>query len=328
MMIDIKKIWIEQESSSGKNVVRQRVTSINNISCYIGLIGTTGAKMFQMELDKSIGIHKNYLHKFKGVEIQAIPKGLNYREFTIILIDKALTDIFTLFIEDIIIKLEHTSDPKEALTLINQRINYWKQLFARVSGEILSSERQRGLFGELFFLRLLLHKSEDKETILNSWQGANNSNQDFVHGSNAVEIKTSKAGNPSVFISNEHQLDYTVWANLYLCLIMVNESAGDQNTLFKLIQEIKSLLSYDITLVKDFEVKLNHAGISDDMIEYYNELSYSIRNLRYFGVKDGFPAIIRNTLNNEAIYSVKYQIDIKSCHTFEVSEGIALKNML
>ena len=129
-MTDIKQIWVKQESASGKNVVRKRVESILGLNCFIGLIGVTGARMFQMELDTSLPVHKNFLRKFRGVEIQAIPFSQSHIEYTIILLEKELTEIFTLFIEDIIEKLGPVAEPQHALTIIYQRVNYWKKLFA------------------------------------------------------------------------------------------------------------------------------------------------------------------------------------------------------
>src|SRR5690606_12327107 len=105
LMNNIKQTWLEQGSSSGKNVVKTRVDSIPGLNCYIGLIGVTGARMFQMELDTSAPVHKNFLRKFRGVEIQAIPHSRSKTEYTIILLEKELTEIFAMFIEDIIEKL-------------------------------------------------------------------------------------------------------------------------------------------------------------------------------------------------------------------------------
>ena len=39
-------------------------------------------------------------------------------------------------------------------------------------------------------------------------------------------------------MSNEHQLDYSEWDHLFLCLVLVNEAAGNQNTLYDIIVEI------------------------------------------------------------------------------------------
>lgn len=330
MKIDLKKIWSGQESASSKQVVRERILFIKDLNCFIGLVGYTGVKMFQLEVEPLTEIHKNYLHRFRGVEIQAIPSDdETLKKFTIILMEKELTDIFTLFIEDILDKLIPISDTKDALNIINQRVIYWRKLFAQASGELLTPEKQRGLFGELFILQQLLNYSEDSRLVLNSWVGPQSANQDFVIETNAIEVKTSKAGNSTVSISNEYQLDFTLWNNIYLCIVSVNESAGKQGTLFQLINTIRTLLEErDDELVSEFERKLGLIGINRDMLEEYNETSYSVRNYRFFHVCDGFPVIVKGTIESDAIYNVKYQIDISKCRDFEADEQTVLSTIL
>lgn len=327
-MSDIKQIWLEQESTSGKNVVRKRVESISGLNCFIGLIGVTGARMFQMELDATAPVHKNFLRKFSGVEIQAIPYSRSQTEYTVILLEKELTEIFTMFIEDIIERLGPVTEPLQALTLINQRVNYWKKLFSRATGELLSAEKQRGLFGELYFLSLLMQKSSNQQEALRSWRGAESANQDFARNGNAVEIKTTKANKPSVHISNEQQLDFSAWDHLFLGLISVTETTGTQNSLAAIIEEIKGLVNHDPELTEEFDTRLESAGVSSDMIECYNEISYSVNNMRFFRVQDGFPVILRGNIQSDAIYNVKYQIDVSSCGSFESLEEDVIEVMI
>lgn len=327
-MNNIKNIWLEQEASSGKNVVKRRVNSIVGLNCFIGLIGFTGARMFQMQIDNQIFVHKNYIRKFRGVEIQTIPVNHSISEYTIILLEKDLTDIFTMFIEDIIENLLQITEPQLALTIINQRINFWKKLFSKATGEILSAEKQRGLYGELFFLKLLLQNTSNPCAVLHAWRGSESSNQDFARNKNAVEIKTTRANNLSVHISNEQQLDFNSWDHLFLGLISVNETSGSQNSLAAIINELQEIVMHETQLIHVFKTKLENAGIFSDMIENYNDISYSVSNRRFYRVQDGFPVILKENLQHEAIYNVKYQIDISSCAPFELHEEDVLKAII
>lgn len=327
-MNEIKQIWLEQESTSEKKVVRKRVNSISGLNCFIGLIGATGARMFQMELNSSTSIHKNFLRKFRGVEIQTIPSSNSQVVYTIILLEKELTEIFTLFIEDVIEKLGPIADSQQALTLINQRINRWKKLFSRATGELLSSEKQRGLFGELFFLCLLLQCPSNHKEAVHSWRGSESANQDFAKNKNAVEIKTTKGNSQSVHISNEQQLDFSAWDNLFLGLISVTETTGNHNSLAGIVKEIRNLLNHDTELVREFEIRLGLAGLDVDMIENYDDISYSVNKRKFFLIQEGFPAILKTSLHSEAIYNVKYQIDIATCGTFETREEVVINSII
>lgn len=328
MKNNIKQVWNKLEANAGKQVVKEQLSVLPSLISFVGVIGISGARIFQLEIPKDITIHINYLRKFSGVEVQVLPKDETTNEFTIILLEKDLSDIFTLFIEDIIEHLESVVETKDALVVINQRINYWRLLFGKITGELLSSELQRGLYGELLFLRLLLIDGVNKRYALGSWQGANSANQDFSYNGKAVEIKTSKAKNPSVFISNESQLDYSYFDSLYLGFITVDESFGQKNTLFQLIEEIKKILDKEPDLVEEFEIKLDQAGISRGTAENYNETTYTVKSFKFFEITDDFPVIIKSTYCSDAISNVKYQLNLASCKDFEVSEDVILKGFL
>lgn len=327
-MNDINFKWSELESKSRKHVVRVQLDSVQGLNCFIGLIGATGARMFQMELDTTTPVHKNFLKRFRGLEIQVIPYSQSLKVYTIIVLERELTEIFTMFIEDVIDKLGPITNYQHALSIINQRVNYWKKLFSRVTDELLSAELQRGLFGELFFLSLLLQNSSDHHDTLRSWRGTESANQDFAKNGNAVEIKTTKANSSSVYISNEQQLDFTDWDHLFLGLISVTETSGSQNSLASTIEEVKVLINHDPELTEEFEKKLENAGVSVDMIGSYDEISYSINNKRFFQIKEGFPLIIKENFQSDAVYNVKYQIDLSSCNSYECVEEKVINAML
>mgnify|MGYP000170613329 CR=1 FL=1 len=75
---------------------------------------------------------------------------------------KELTDIFIVFIEDIINSLLDINNSENALIIISKRINYWKKLFGKFSTNLLTPQQQRGLFGELYFLNKLLLEKNNK----------------------------------------------------------------------------------------------------------------------------------------------------------------------
>lgn len=318
----LQEIWTKQELESNREVAREKIEDIQAVNCFIGLIGSTGARIFQLEVPAVIKIHSNYLNKFRGIEIQNVSNpNSKIQKFSIILLERKFNDIFLLFIEDILERLKYIQDIPEALIVVNQRVTYWRQLFAHVTGEILSPALQRGLYGELVFLKQLLDDgAKQRETVLNSWKGAESANQDFALNTTAVEIKTSKAGIPIVYISNEHQLDYTGWENLYLGVISLNESAGLENTLTNLIKEIIEVLKDRTDLLRIFKEKLSLVGIPAGMIDNYNDINYIIRRKFFYKVEKNFPLIIPSILANESIFNVKYQLDINSCKSFEVKE--------
>ena len=191
-----------------------------------------------------------------------------------------------------------------------------------------SKERQRGLYGELTFLNTLLGRSSDFVKTIVSWTGPEGSNQDFSNELSAVEVKSSKATKPSLYIASELQLDWTKLDSLFLCVIHVDEISNGVDTLKKLIEEIKQKVSNHPNLLKLFEEKLDRVGIPEGEEKHYDDFGFIIRSKRAYKVEDGFPALTRDILNNYAIHNVKYQIDLTACESFEVVMGDVISEMI
>ena len=329
MKTNFKDIWSSQESETDTLTTREQVSINGSFDCFIGRIGVSNAKMFQIEIDKTILIHKNYLKRFHGVEIRVLElDNNNNKNITIILSDNDLLDVFILFIRDLINGLENIVNENDIPLILNQKVSYWGKLFAKIKGELLSKERQRGLFGELTFLNTLLKKSSNQIESIMSWTGPSGSNQDFSNKLLAVEVKTTKATNPTVKIASELQLDWTVLDSLFLYVIHLDEISNGIDTLCKLIEEIKEKISYQNELLRLFEEKLELVGIPLGEETHYDETGYIIRSEKAYEVKEGFPALINSIINNDAIHNVKYRIDLIACEPFEFENESLISKML
>ena len=316
MKINPKDIWRKQFDSRNDQIVREVLQLENGLVCSIGTIGFSGSKLFQIRLNSSIHFEDNYLKRFHGVEVRIIPENKEFNDVTIILSDQDLIDIFSIFIEDLILELEKLDNLADTPLCINAKINHWAKLFAKISGHVLSNESQRGLFGELKVLFDLLSYSSDHVKCINSWTGAEGANQDFSHGSVALEIKTTMGTSPSVNISNELQLDWTVLSDLYLGVIHVDELNKGEVTLEKMILSIKDCIKSKPDLLRLFEVKLEKTGIPSGEEKNYNKIGYIIRSKKFYKVEKGFPVLINSVINNPSIHHVKYQLDVSALDPF------------
>lgn len=317
-MIDIREIWKNQSVSyTSQVVIKEKIEEVTGLDCFVGTIGMSGAKVFILELDNEIKVHQNYLKRFVGVEIQVLP-AINHSELVIILLENNLSDIFSYFIEDIINELVKVDNQNTALTKITSKINYWKRLFSKMTGGILTPQQQRGLYGELLFLNELLDLNTDKAFVINGWHGPLGANQDFWYNGIAVEIKTSKSNNPLIKISNEYQLDSSGLENLYVQFYKLNEYQGGAETLYSLISNIRKQLSTDILI--QFNEKLENLGVNTENEEEYNNISYSIGFERTYQITDNFPKIVRSNLN-DALSAVSYEIEPKLCTEFEIDNN-------
>lgn len=315
----IREIWERLATTSGQQIVRERIQSGSFLESYALINGMTGVRMLQIAVHPD-AVNPNHVRQFRGVGIHMIPETNEKAFFTILLLDNELADIFTLFVDDLLEKLTPVQQAEEIPSIIYNRINFWRQLFARTTGELLSAEKQQGLFGELYFLEWLLDHQKDALSVVDSWQGASGSAQDFQWNGKAVEIKTSKSKHPQITVSNEQQLDYTLFDQLLLGLLLVFESKGNQQSLFSIIQRIRQRLQ-DIPGARDlFDLKLDQAGVHPSLEKEYNNISFSVRDMQFFDVREGFPVLIRKTIANEAIHHITYQIDSNACASFGITE--------
>jgi hypothetical protein len=315
-MISIKDIWESQLNSSKNRVIKERLTQVQCLNCFIGTITFSNAKIFLLELESNVSIHHNYLKRFIGVEVQIIPGSNNKKELAIILLDEELTDIFVVFIEDIINSLLDISNSEDAIIIISKRINYWKKLFGKFSRSLLTPEQQRGLFGELYFINQVLIETNNKQ-ILNAWKAPNATNQDFYINFKAVEVKTSKSNSQSIKIANEYQLDISGLNKLFIAFYKLYEFP-DGTTLIDIINDIRLFLNKDIELIHTFNAKLITLGILPEVEDEYDEIGYSVREEKYYNVNSEFPKITA-LMVNESISKISYDIDLGYCMNFETS---------
>jgi hypothetical protein len=327
MKNNINEIWkshLKDLSQSG--VEKTRIDEINKLNCYIGTILKTKVKIFTISINKKTKIHRNYLKRFAGVEIQVLPSANKTKELTIILLEDELLEIFIVFIEDIIKSLKNIDNIEDALVVISKRINYWRKLFSKYTNRLLSPQQQRGLYGELYFIKLLLLNFKDHSKILNAWQAPMGSNQDFYFNKSAIEVKTSKSNSPVIKIANEFQLDITGLNKLFIAFYKLIEYPNDENTLLKLINEIRKVLKDNEELLSDFNQKLDYLGVSSNMESEYNKTSYAIRKEYYYDVNEEFPKITSD-LVNDAISKVSYEITPNKCTEFEIEFTDILKEI-
>lgn len=315
-MNSIKEIWDSQLNASKNKVIRERVMQVSGLTCFIGTITFSNAKLFLLELDSNINIHQNYLKRFIGVEVQIIPSSNNKKELAIILLDEELTDIFIVFIEDIINSLLDINNSEIALNIISKRINYWKKLFGKFSTNLLTPQQQRGLFGELYFLNKVLIENNHKQ-IINAWKAPNGTNQDFYTNAKAIEVKTSILNSQTIKISNEYQLDTSGLDKLFIAFYKLYEFP-DGTTLLSLINDIRVFLNSDIDLLNVFNVKLINLGVFPELEDDYNEIGYRIRDEKYYNVTSEFPKITA-LMVNESISKISYGIDLGYCINFETT---------
>lgn len=211
-----------------------------------------------------------------------------------------LFDTFLGDLMDLVIRMHGEPIDSRAHSL-ERRAACWRD-FMHATDTELSPERERGLFGELTVLALLLEKGVSKP-LAELWTGPLRNEHDFcISKTEAIEVKTSASKLPFVpRIDNVMQLDSTNREDLKLVAVhLIEESEGV--TLAELYRRVEHMLSYadrdelkNLMLVQ--HVDLEHPG---------RELKrFSVNFVRTFRA-DSLPRITKTTCPGivDALYRI------------------------
>lgn len=254
--------------------------------------------------------------RFKGVEIQTLEiRSVFY--VAIILIDNRFSGIFNHFAEDVLNDIRQATVAREGLLRAAEVIISWRRMFQASDCNYLSPEAQKGLYGELHVLRLLIENGSFGE-VVEAWQGPDRANQDFVFSHLRIEVKATSVNQPSLKITNEHQLRNQPGIQLFLYLLIFDIQPGNTETLVSMISEIRQrLISYP-SVMEVFNQKLISAGCLDDDFEHYDNTRYILRDEHIFLVSEDFPVLTSDTIPL-GIFQTSYQIELSAVLPFAVS---------
>lgn len=322
-MIEVRTIWEELVREQGNRTVHHQIHDVSGVKCFLGFTPHTGTRFLQIDLPASVAKHGGSTRRTQAIRLERVP--LNDHEHTLLLLlqEPGLIDVFSLFIDDLLQHLVLVQDAEQAAAALYNRYEHWQQLFARIASDVISLERQRGLFGELTMLKALLDRHADAPVIWDSWRGPFSANHDFSMSGVALEVKTSVASLPVMYISNEVQLDLIGWQTVVLCLVHLNEIRGGTQTLTALIQELLSRNSARTATNNMLRSKLLMVGVDPRHYDLFTEQGYEVRSIQCYHVTDVFPAIRRSTLSN-AIGKVNYELHPAGC----TNHGMELVNAL
>lgn len=309
MRYRIDLIWKEQAGTT-KTIEKTPLDEIKTIDCHIATLGITQKKVILFQVSGKVKVPGLDKKKFRGVEIQLIDGGLSMY-LSVILLEPSLYNIFLLLGEDLLSNVARADSEKDAFESILETINDWRKLFERSQMDGLSVEQQKGLYGELLMIKLLLKHEIDVRDVLSAWTGPDAKNNDFEFTLLSIEVKTTAANHPTLSITNEHQLSYS--SKLFLVLFILSERRGSVNTLPALIEDLeRQIESYDPELKDFFVEKLQNAGYYEVHRENYEGLEYSTNQINCYYVDEKFPRIIPENVDN-GIFSIAYKIELSAC---------------
>ena len=252
----------------------------------------------------------------KAITAEPFEPGAGRHSLRFILNYPSLEDLFIKLCWDLIDASR--SDPDPAARIL-QQYNNWLRLLQQVSMRALSASAQKGLCGELLFLRDRIDIIGE-QAALDAWTGPDGSDQDYIFSDYWAEVKAVSASADSVRISSLQQLDRNDKGYLVVYFLDTTTSSGLQTTsLNDLVDDIRHLLG--IGRERDcFDCKLAKYGYFDKDRDKYKDRRYRIGERRFFLVTADFPKLIRTTVPSEVV-SAKYDLSIPAIQDYE-TEGV------
>ena len=306
--------------------IARRIPSNSLFPVFLATDFRKGIRLLYIKLESDHDIITDNLPRFRGLEISinvtTIGEFVN-SEFVRFTQSIPNTDnIFELVISDLCDKIIHLQNGINLNSTLIRVLNEWKIFFEKQENEILSIEKQKGLVGELYFLKEYLFQKYSFSESLLFWTGSEKTNHDFQIFCKAVEVKTTASKQHKKFIiSSEKQLDSTGLEHLYLSLFSLNmHSNMTERSLPALIREIYSLIHEEMVATFQFQIKLAKYGYNEANAEKYR-MGFSLFEMNFFEVVDGFPRLLEGNLP-DGVGDLKYSVVVSACAPFEIKTDI------
>jgi hypothetical protein len=321
----LKQTWsaVIAEASQAEGYYHRRIPLACVWSAHAGIHHPTDARILVLETELGSVRSLRLKDETKGYSIDVGPDEAGRSDRATIRIQETSAgyrEIFTIFCADI---LEHWiphAGASDSLKSLSQRLARWKKFFQRGAQLGLSREDYVGLYGELSFIETGLNNAVASLPIVNAWQAPLGTNQDFLFGQVAVEIKTT-TGNEidKVRITNARQLDSTGLQSLFLMRFAFDFRQGSGRTLPELVAIVKASLA--VTSPEALSV-LNDRLLEAGFVEGTNEFDgwgFTLRHFDVFSVREDFPRLLESGLPS-GVSEVAYTLNLSAAAHFQVVE--------
>ena len=330
-MMKIDVLWkeLEDDTSFSHGLLIRRYSGEVLPDVFVALKSPERFRCIAASISNSHGINISLFSNLREISVEIVPDDTRQeRSFLLFkLLDNQHKDIFSVLCEDLISRVSSLTKEELIIKELINRFEKWKSLFDKAGATGLSPEEQRGLYGELYFLRRILNTSSDSFKIVNYWNGPAREVRDFQVGTHAVEVKTTHGNNhQKIQISSERQLDISNFENLFLYHLSLEVRHNDGETLNQIIDSISTTLSSDYPAQTKFNNKLLEVGFFNHHRSKYEEIGYFIRQGNYYDVKGNFPRLEERDIRT-GVGDVEYSIILDHCQKYLTTEEVVLTKL-
>lgn len=327
-MTKIENIWtgLEDETSNDFGFLYKRYSAEVIPDIFVALKAQEKIRCIAFRINSKFQFDENQWNKLKDIKIETLSdeRDKSKKFLLILLLNKQHKDIFSTLCEDLIFGVSEVLTEQTLVEKLLERFAKWQSLFEKIGKQGLSDELQRGLYGEIYFLRFLLSNDLDKNYCIKSWLGPEKSIQDFQNSNWAVEVKTTHSNNhQKIHISSERQLDDSIIEKIFLFHLSLDVRIGNGESLNILIDKVSEML-IDNTIVSNiFKLKLLEFGYYDFHKPLYDDIGYTIRQENIYRVSGNFPRIIENQVPI-GVGDVRYSIILSESEEWRINHQTLL----
>jgi hypothetical protein len=325
--MNLREIWTELELGGGQpreGILRRRIFPDSRCDLFVGVQHPACSRLLLIRVGKKVAGLVTELPRARGCEIgkmQLPDDPPDQISFWLLLKDNRYADVFTSLVEDVARSLSRVTDDAALIETLIARLQQWQSFLDRQSPEGLSEEAQRGLFGELTFLKDKLIPELGTRRSVRAWKGPARAAHDFQFTTLSVEIKTTiSKQHEKLLITSERQLDTANLQRLLLVHFSLDPLLSGGMTLPEIVAAVREDLASDVFSRDLLEDLLRDSGYLDAHASRYDERHYAVRKIEVFEVRPGFPRLTEKDLP-PGVGDLSYTIIVAQCLPFSLSDS-------
>ncbi|MEW4264493.1 PD-(D/E)XK motif protein [Priestia megaterium] len=317
---------LERRTATNPNMVvnLQIVSEKGEESPYLCIFVASDNNLhFLCEVNESNSQFNSVNHNIAGLELKIIKNhfiiGRERQDYY----DLKCTGIhhkeeFTNMIKEIcaLIFHEKLSTSRAIITIIKRNISFWR--FPQ--NNILSEDKQQGLFGELFVLdKLLAHATSNN--VIKKWTGPKGGNHDFNFNNCSIEVKTTLSKKHKHIINGLEQLEQKDNQRTLFVVSLLLTKSDNGRSVSDLVFKIKQKLIEFPNLIEEFNDLLKSYGYNSEHEELYIE--FITEDHAVFPVNDEFPTLTTQSLAenlSSRISKINYTLDMEGLYNIKLHD--------
>ena len=296
--------------------LERRIPTLSACDLFVGVQKPSNSRSLRVRFSSGVAAQPQQVPKFRGLEIQqhsAVEDGREYLSVVLRAANPAFGSVFTSLAEDVARHVGQIGDEGQAAGAFFGRLLQWQRLLERQGAEGLTPEEQRGLYGELWFLREHVIPALPLTEAVGAWTGPERTAKDFQFPGSAVEVKTTTARqHQNLQITSEKQLDDAGLNALFLCHLSLEAAQGTGESLPEIVAALRHSTGGSPLAAQSLEDRLLEAGYLDVHGALYRAVGYLMREVNLYRVQDGFPRIVERDLL-AGVGDVRYSISAAEC---------------